>query len=83
MKIAVLGASGFVGQHLVKYLSTKHNVISIVRSTVDLLNYQKVKEFLEYHKFDSVVNAATSHTDDSVLTDTRVNLGTCLDNTSI
>lgn len=75
MKIAVLGANGFVGQHLVKYLSAEYTVIPIVRSTVNLLNYQQVKEFLEYHKFDSIVNAATSHTDDSVLTDTLVNLG--------
>lgn len=74
MKIAVLGANGFVGQHLVKYLSVQHRVIPVVRSTVDLLNYQQTKQFLEYNKFDSVVNAATSHTDDSALTDTRTNL---------
>lgn len=75
MKVAVLGAGGFIGQHLVRHLSVDHEVVAVVRSTVDLLDHQQVNSFLQHHKFDSIVNAATSHTNDETLTDTRVNLG--------
>lgn len=75
MKIAVLGAKGFVGSNIVKFLSTKHNVVPVTRKTVDLLDPDKVKTFLEKEKFDVVVNAAAVMTDEHAFSDTRNNLG--------
>lgn len=75
MKIAVLGARGFVGSSLTKHLSVKHNVVPVIRSTVDLLEYQQVFDFLKKEKFDIIINAAAVMTDPTSFADTRNNLG--------
>ena len=75
MKIAVLGARGFVGSRLTKSLGQKHNVIPVFRQTIDLLDYKSVQDFLRKEKFDVIVNAAAIMTDPDSLTDTRNNLG--------
>lgn len=75
MKIAVLGSRGFVGSSLTKYLSENNEVISVNRDTLDFLDSTAVREFLTYHKFDVIVNAAASMTDNALLDDTRNNLG--------
>lgn len=75
MKIAVLGANGFVGSSLTKFLSTKYEVVPVTRKTVDLLNPDQVKSYLEQQKFDVIINAAAVMTDNAALADTRNNLG--------
>jgi nucleoside-diphosphate-sugar epimerase len=75
MKIAILGARGFVGRNLVKYLQHSHDVIAVTRATVDLLDADLVKQYLEQNRFDVVVNAAAIMTDNNSLVDTRNNLG--------
>ncbi|NBP59247.1 NAD-dependent epimerase/dehydratase family protein, partial [bacterium] len=75
MKIAVLGARGFVGSSLVKYLSNKHKVVPVLRTTIDLLDYHQVFDFLKKEKFDVIINAAAVMTDPNSFADTRNNLG--------
>ena len=75
MKIAVLGARGFVGSSLTKFLSNNHEVTAVTRDTIDLLDPIAVRQFLENQKFDVVINAAAVMTDTAALHDTRNNLG--------
>lgn len=75
MKIAILGAKGFVGRELVCHLVHKHNTVPVTRDTVDLLNPLAVRAYLEKNKFDVVINAAAVMTDEVKLYDTRNNLG--------
>lgn len=75
MKIAVLGGKGFVGSNIVKSLPINHDVVSVTRKTLDLLDPDKVKSYLEKEKFDVIINAAAVMTDEHALNDTRNNLG--------
>jgi len=75
MKIAVLGANGFVGSSIARYFAQEHLVLPITRKTVDLLDSVLVERWLKTHQFDIVVNAATTMTDATLLSDTRNNLG--------
>ena len=74
MKIAVIGAGGFVGKSLCQYLSTTHQVTGITRDTLDVLNPGAVESFLKADRYDVIINAAAIMTDNSI-TDTRNNLG--------
>ena len=75
MKIAVLGARGFVGSSLATYFKHNHTVVPVTRQTIDLLDPIKVRKWLEHEKFDVVVNAATTMGNNNLLADTRNNLG--------
>ena len=51
MRIAVIGANGFVGKNLVKILKTKHKIIKISRKT----------KFASFNKdFDLLIHSANS-----------------------
>lgn len=75
MKIAVLGARGFVGRNIAEHFLHNHTVIPVTRDTLDLLNSQSVKSFLKREKFDVIVNCASTMTDDYSVIDARNNLG--------
>ena len=75
MKVAVLGAQGFVGSNLSKYLSNFHEVVPVSRGTLDMLDPYSVRAFLEQQNFDVIVNCAAVMTDNNTLHDARNNLG--------
>jgi len=75
MKVAVLGARGFVGKNIAKFLMKKHGVFFITRDILNLLDPLAVKKFLVDHKPDVVINCAAVMTDDNALHDARNNLG--------
>jgi len=75
MKIAVLGANGFVGSNIAKSLNRHHTVQAITRSTIDLLDGLAVGRWLETERYDCVINAAAVMKDDRGIDDTRNNLG--------
>lgn len=75
MKIAVIGSRGFVGKSLYHHLSTQHQVTGITRDILDILNPNKVEDFLKANRYDVIVNAAATMAGDTGLEDTRNNLG--------
>lgn len=75
MKIAVIGARGFVGRNLAEHLGQTHSVTAVTRDTLDLLDPVQVKYFLKDNLFDVIVNCAASMTDNETLHDARNNLG--------
>ena len=74
-KIAVLGANGFVGRSLARFLSRSYQVTPVTRDTLDMLDPIAVKIFLYENEFDVILNCAAKMTDDIKLDDTRNNLG--------
>ena len=61
MKVAVLGAGGFVGSIIVNYLQSKnYQVLPITRRELDLTNYTSVQEWLIKNKPYAIVNCATA-----------------------
>ena len=75
MKIAVLGANGFVGRNLSTHLEQTHEVVCVTRQTLDMLNPIAVHEFLKANMFDVILNCAAVMTDAKTLDDARNNLG--------
>ena len=60
MKIAILGARGFLGGYLAKHLSRSHQVIPVTRETLDLTDYHAVDSWMKEAKPDVIVNCAIS-----------------------
>ena len=75
MKIAVLGARGFVGSNIANHLLTNNTVTLVTRDTLDMLDPIAVKDFLQTNYFDVIVNCASTMTDDLSINDARNNLG--------
>lgn len=75
MRIAVLGARGFVGSHLASHLLHNNHVTPVTRDTLDMLNPIAVKDFLKEGQFDVIVNCAAVMTNNESLNDARNNLG--------
>jgi GDP-L-fucose synthase len=75
MRIAVIGAKGFVGRSLAGHLLHNHHITPITRDTLNLLDSVAVRQFLEKNKFDVIVNCAAVMTDNSSLNDARNNFG--------
>ncbi len=59
MKVLVTGASGFIGRNLAERLSASHQVAAPARSELNLLDAAAVRSYLERHRFDAIVHAAT------------------------
>ena len=60
MRIAILGANGFLGGYLLEHLVHNHYVIPVVRNTLDLTDYRAVAEWLAQEQPDVIVNCAIS-----------------------
>ena len=75
MRIAVLGAKGFVGRSLAGHLLHNHHVTPVTRDTLDMLDPIAVAKFLQDNTFDAIVNCAAVMTNNDTLNDARNNLG--------
>jgi GDP-L-fucose synthase len=75
MKIAVLGANGFVGRNLAEHLEQTHEVVRVTRQTLDLIDPVAVHMFLKENMFDIVLNCAAVMTNNESIDDARNNLG--------
>lgn len=73
MKIAVIGANGFVGSSLYKHLSKKYTTVPVTRTTVDILNLDNLKKYLSANTFDTIVICAATMQNN--ITDLHNNLG--------
>ena len=60
MKIAVLGAKGFVGRNLVAHFKQNHAVLEITRDNLNLLDFNAVKIFLKSAELDCVICCAAT-----------------------
>lgn len=75
MKIAVIGARGFVGSSICQHLKLQHTVIPVTRDTVNLLDSVQVSNFVHEHSFDVIINCAASMNNVSGIDDARNNFG--------
>jgi nucleoside-diphosphate-sugar epimerase len=56
-RIAILGANGFLGKYLSKFLAVAgHTILPVTRKTLDLTNYWQVAEWLAVNKPDVVIS---------------------------
>ena len=76
MKIAILGANGFIGRNVAAYLGCFHQVSLVTRSVLNLLDGISVREFLSSNRFDVVVNCAASMNHSDGISDAINNFGT-------
>jgi nucleoside-diphosphate-sugar epimerase len=75
MKVAILGANGFVGRNISLDMSRDHEVHEITRDVLNLLDSSAVRSHFMREKYDVVINAAVSYTSEHLLDDSRNNLG--------
>jgi dTDP-4-dehydrorhamnose reductase len=60
MRILITGGSGFIGRHLAEQLAGTYEVSAPSSAELDLLNEQKVREYLDARRFDVIVHTATT-----------------------
>jgi len=59
MKILITGGGGFIGRNLVSQYGPRHQVLAPSRAELNLLDAAAVGEYLQFHRFDAVIHAAT------------------------
>lgn len=58
-KIIIIGANGFIGRHLHKYLSKKYEIVPVYRVTTNLFDRNRVFEFLNEHDARIIINTVS------------------------
>ena len=58
MNILVTGGSGYVGSNIIRYLNKDHDVFSPSHRDLDLMNEERVREYLSEHTVDVVIHGA-------------------------
>jgi UDP-glucose 4-epimerase len=59
MKLLITGGSGFIGRNLARQYAQRFEVSAPTRAELDLLDAAAVREYLDRHRFDAVIHAAT------------------------
>jgi UDP-glucose 4-epimerase len=59
VKVLVTGAGGFLGRNLAESLCQQYEVIAPSRVELNLMDEDAVHEYLEHHRFDTVIHAAS------------------------
>lgn len=58
-RVLITGASGFIGRNLAELLSPAYEISAPTRAELDLVSTEEVRAYLEQHRFDVVIHAAT------------------------
>jgi GDP-L-fucose synthase len=75
MRIAVLGANGFVGSSIFKYFSKDNFVIPFTRNNINMLDPVQVANSLKGSNYDVIINCASHTSGISSFNDVRNDLG--------
>jgi UDP-glucose 4-epimerase len=59
MKILITGGSGFIGRNLLEQFRERHEVAAPKRDELNLLDDAAVRAYLESHRFDAIIHAAS------------------------
>jgi GDP-L-fucose synthase len=59
VKVLITGGGGFIGKNLAEQYSRTLDVAVPTRAELDLLDAEAVRTYLEHHRFDAVIHAAT------------------------
>jgi UDP-glucose 4-epimerase len=59
VKVLITGAGGFIGRNLLEQYDGRLQVAAPSRAELDLLDAEAVRAYLERHRFDAVIHAAT------------------------
>ena len=59
MKLLITGGSGFIGRNLAQQYAPRFEVVAPKRAELDLLDAVAVLDYLDRHRFDAVIHAAT------------------------
>jgi GDP-L-fucose synthase len=59
MKLLITGGSGFIGRNLAQQYAPRFEVAAPSRAELDLLDAATVRDYLDRHRFDAVIHAAT------------------------
>jgi UDP-glucose 4-epimerase len=60
MRILITGASGFIGRNLAEQYAMHYEVLAPTSAELDLLKEQATQDYLDTHRVDVVVHAATT-----------------------
>lgn len=58
-KLFIMGGTGFIGRNLKEQLASRYNVFVPSHAGLDLLDEDKVRDYLKMHHFDVVIHTAT------------------------
>ena len=59
MKILITGGGGYLGRTLTGELSKNHQVTSINRSHLNLIDFEQVKKYISFKDFDYIIHTAS------------------------
>jgi UDP-glucose 4-epimerase len=68
MRILITGGSGFIGRNLVKELASTFEVLAPCSAELNLLREQDVRDYLNSHRCDVIVHAATTRSNRRMIT---------------